>query len=217
MEQVLVVMVEVSAISQADGSRLAGLVQTQSVGSDSDMDAPAAEVYRYESKSGGIVDALNALLEKAQGQLDAATNAGTSAKNRNDLLKQGWEDEIKYANKELKEVMDVLQHAIPILEKEMAGTQFGYEAEQALGACYALLAKIEDSSADVNEDEAEPKKATGIREKEVAALAAANREFKEVIDMLRHARSEDFEAWQFRRTEAAVRSLESPPPKRSRS
>merc|ERR1719379_3101105 len=99
LEQALDVMVQASAISQADSARLAALVQTQSDDSDADAGAPAAEV--YESKSGGIVDTLNGLLEKAQGQLDTATKAETQAKNEYDLKKQALSDEIKYANKDM--------------------------------------------------------------------------------------------------------------------
>jgi len=51
----------------------------------------------------------------------------------------------------------------------------------------ALTAKIEDLSADIAEDEAELKKATGIREKEAATFAAQDKELKEVIDMLQRA------------------------------
>merc|ERR1719161_477830 len=101
LEQALDVMVKASAISQADSARLTALVQTQSDDSDSDTGAPDAEV--YESKSGGIVATLNGLLEKAEGQLDSATKAETSAKNKFDLLKQSLEDEIKYANKDMDE------------------------------------------------------------------------------------------------------------------
>merc|ERR1711957_580084 len=99
LEQALSVMVKASAISQADGTRLSALVQTQSEDSDSDTGAPAAEV--YESKSGGIVDTLTGLLEKAQGQLDAATKAETQAKNEYDMKKQALSDEIKYASKDM--------------------------------------------------------------------------------------------------------------------
>merc|ERR1719379_1632579 len=99
LEQALDVMVQASAISQADSARLTALVQTQSDDSDSETGAPDAEV--YESKSGGIVDTLNGLLEKAEGQLDAATKAETQAKNEYDLKKQALSDEIKYANKDM--------------------------------------------------------------------------------------------------------------------
>jgi len=99
LEQALSIMVKASAISTADASKLTALVQTRSDDSDSDAGAPDAEV--YESKSGGIVDTLNGLLEKAEGQLDAATKAETQAKNEYDLKKQALTDEIKYADKDM--------------------------------------------------------------------------------------------------------------------
>jgi len=51
----------------------------------------------------------------------------------------------------------------------------------------ALSAKIEDLSGDIAENEAEVKKATGIRNKENAAFVAEEKELKEVIDMLQRA------------------------------
>ncbi len=66
----------------------------------------------YESKSGGIVDTLNGVLEKAEGHLDSATKAETAAKNKCDLLKQSLGDEIKYANKGMETPKRLLQ--IPV-------------------------------------------------------------------------------------------------------
>jgi len=101
LEQALDVMVKASAISSADSQKLVAMVQTSSDDSDSETGAPDPEV--YENKSGGIVDTLNGLLEKAEGQLDEATKEETSAKNKYDLLKQSLTDEIKYANKDMDE------------------------------------------------------------------------------------------------------------------
>merc|ERR1719326_842797 len=101
LEQALDVMVKSSAISSADSQRLMAMVQTSSDDADSETGAPAAQA--YENQSGGIVDTLNGLLEKAEGQLDEATKEETSAKNKYDLLKQSLSDEIKYANKDMDE------------------------------------------------------------------------------------------------------------------
>jgi len=62
LAQALTIMVKASAISSADATKLTALVQTDD--SDSDTGAPAAEV--YENHSGGIIDTLNGLLEKAE-------------------------------------------------------------------------------------------------------------------------------------------------------
>jgi chromosome segregation ATPase len=64
--QALAVMVQASMLSTADAGKLTALVQSD----DSDAGAPAAA--NYEGHSGGIVDTLTDLLEKAEAQLDEA-------------------------------------------------------------------------------------------------------------------------------------------------
>merc|ERR1719169_188836 len=67
----LAVMVQASALTSADASRLTALVQTQNSDSDEqEPGAPAAAV--YENLSDGIIGTLEGLTEKAQGQLDEA-------------------------------------------------------------------------------------------------------------------------------------------------
>ena len=95
-EQALSSMAKASVISSADASRLIARVQTLS---DFDAGAPAADV--YANRSGGIVVSLSGLLQKAEGQLDAATEAETQAKNEYDQKKQALLDEVKYAHKDM--------------------------------------------------------------------------------------------------------------------
>merc|ERR1719335_624086 len=94
-------MVQASVISNADASKLASFVQGSQQDSDDDQEpgAPAAAV--YESHSGGIVDTLEGLLEKAQEQLDSLRKTETAALHNFELLKQSLEDEIKFATKDL--------------------------------------------------------------------------------------------------------------------
>merc|ERR1719440_96485 len=95
LTEALNAMVQASVFSSADASRLTALAQT----SDDDTGAPAAAV--YESHSGGILDTLAGLLEKAEAQLDEARAKETAAKNNFDMLKQSLSDEIKFANKDM--------------------------------------------------------------------------------------------------------------------
>jgi len=97
----LTLMVKASVISTGDASALSSFVQTTSDDDDEDMGAPDAAV--YESHSGGIIDTLNGLLEKAETQLNTATGQETANKNNYDQLKQSLTDEIKYANKDKDE------------------------------------------------------------------------------------------------------------------
>merc|ERR1719230_2500 len=97
LTQALSAMVQASVFSSADAKRLTALAQTSE--DDEEAGAPAAAV--YESHSGGILDTLAGLLEKAEAQLDEASAKETAAKNNFDMLKQSLSDEIKFANKDM--------------------------------------------------------------------------------------------------------------------
>merc|ERR1719269_76973 len=97
--EALSVMVQASVLSSADASRLTALVQTQQGDSDSDMGAPAAQV--YEGHSDGIIGTLEGLTEKAEGQLDKARKAESTAVQNYQMLKQSLMDSIKFANKDM--------------------------------------------------------------------------------------------------------------------
>jgi len=109
-------LLQASAINSADASRLTALVQDTDSSESSDEDAaealgaPAAAV--YEGHSGGIIETLEGLLEKAEGQLDWATKKETNAKHNFEMLKQSLTDEIKYANKDMADA-----------KKNLAGAQ----------------------------------------------------------------------------------------------
>merc|ERR1719499_434122 len=97
--QAMDALVRASAINSADAERLTALVQSQDSEDDASFGAPAATV--YESHSGGIVDTLESLLEKAEEQLAKARKQETSAAHNFEMLKQSLEDEIKFANKDM--------------------------------------------------------------------------------------------------------------------
>merc|ERR1719359_429329 len=65
------------------------------------LGAPAAKV--YEGHSGGIIETLQGLLDKAEAQVEAADKKEMNAKNNFNMLKQSLVDEMKYANKDLAE------------------------------------------------------------------------------------------------------------------
>lgn len=100
LQQVLEIMVKASAFSSADVSRLTALVQTKTDDSDNDEELGAPDAQVYGSHSGGIVDTLTGILDKAQENLNTARGAETNAKNNYDMLKQSLTDSITYANKD---------------------------------------------------------------------------------------------------------------------
>merc|ERR1719359_171326 len=102
-------MLQASAISSDDATRLTALVQSADAEDDSELGAPAAKV--YQAKSGGIVETLQGLYDKAEAQLNDATKKETNARNNFNLLKQSLDDEIRFANKDMTEAKKNLAQA----------------------------------------------------------------------------------------------------------
>ncbi|CAK0845918.1 unnamed protein product, partial [Prorocentrum cordatum] len=99
--EALHVMVQASGFSASDAQRLTALVQQSQDAEGDNEGAPSASV--YEGHSGGIVDVLQDLLDKAQASLKNAQNKETSNLFAFEKLKQSIEDEIAYGKKELAE------------------------------------------------------------------------------------------------------------------
>merc|ERR1719215_1487278 len=104
--QVLDTLVQGASISSEDASRLTALIQSSQQDADEDVGAPAATVYK--GQSGGIIQTLTDLLEKAQGQLADARNTETKNVHNFELMAQGLKDEIKFGNKEIAEAKKAL-------------------------------------------------------------------------------------------------------------
>lgn len=99
--QALSILVQASALSAQDGSRLAALVQERQAADDASLAPPDAAA--YEGQSGGIVSTMEDLLDKAKDQLAAARQKESEALRNFELLQQSLEDEIRVASKSLDE------------------------------------------------------------------------------------------------------------------
>merc|ERR1719359_2715437 len=97
--QALAVMVEASSLNSADASKLTSLLQSSQESEDESLGAPAAQVYK--NKSGGIIETMQDLYEKAEAQLDEARKTETKNLQAYEMLPQSLKDEIKYGNKDL--------------------------------------------------------------------------------------------------------------------
>jgi predicted nucleic acid-binding Zn-ribbon protein len=103
--QALSALVDAAALSGADNNKLAALIQSQQ-GSDSDDDedapgAPAAAVYK--THSGGILEVLEDLKDKAETQLSDLRKAESNTKHNFDMLKQSLEDDVSVKTKYMTE------------------------------------------------------------------------------------------------------------------
>merc|ERR1719384_90025 len=101
LAKTLQVLVEASTLTSADAKGIAALVQTLQGNDDGETGAPDPAVYK--GQSGGIIDTLGDLLEKAESQLAELRNKETASLHEFQILKQSLEDKIKYETKELEE------------------------------------------------------------------------------------------------------------------
>jgi len=99
--QALGALVQASALSTADASKLSSFVQSRSSDEDDMTGAPAAATYK--SQSGGIVDVLSDLKEKAEGELAEARKAESTTKHNFEMMKQSLEDQMAADTKDLNE------------------------------------------------------------------------------------------------------------------
>jgi chromosome segregation ATPase len=160
-------MVDAQSISSADGQKLTALLQSN----NEDTGAPDPAV--YENQSGGILDTMNGVLEKAQSQLDEARNAETENRNNFEMLKQSLTDAVKFANKEKREAEQskaASEEAKATAEGDLSVTSKALaEDEKALGELHHnCMSKANDFEAEVQS-----------RGEELKALATAKKIIKE--------------------------------------
>jgi hypothetical protein len=169
------VMVQASMFSADDAKTLTAFVQnSQQAGEDADEEessAPAAAV--YVGQSGGIIDTLDELLEKAQSQLEDAQHKEVTATHNFQMLKQSLDDQIKYSKKEMadskKNLASSEQHKA-IAQGDLAVTSTDLaEDSKTLGSLHQnCMTRAQDFEA-----------ATKSRAEELKALAAAKKVISE--------------------------------------
>merc|ERR1719253_204265 len=96
VQNALQALVAAADVKSLDVSRVQALIQTDD---SQPSGAPAAAA--YENKSGGILETLEDMLEKAQAQQSEAQKAEMTAAHNFAMLKQGLEDAMAAATKEL--------------------------------------------------------------------------------------------------------------------
>merc|ERR1719321_488781 len=99
-------ILDAAAFTTNDQKQLAAFLQSQQQDQDNDllMGAPAAAT--YESKSGGIIDVLTDMKDKAEGELSDIRKAETKAKHNYEMLKQSLTDQSAADTKEKAEATE---------------------------------------------------------------------------------------------------------------
>ena len=127
-------------LSTDDASRLTALAQSSSQDADDDsVGAPAGEV--YESHSGGILETLTDLMEKAEEQLDSTRKKETQDTHAFEMLKQSLKDEIKYSEKELAEVTALFRWRSARADERPTVTCFCAQSGPKAGSCCSMKKK----------------------------------------------------------------------------
>merc|ERR1719420_543165 len=119
----LTAIVSAAMVNSADRAKVQALLQAQTSEDDLDLQpAGAPDPAAYKSKSGGIVDTLEDMLEKAKAELADAQKAEMNSKFDYYMLKQKLEDSMKFGTSELdetKKAMAAAKEAKAVAEGEL--------------------------------------------------------------------------------------------------
>merc|ERR1719428_2746564 len=96
-------IIDATSMETQDKQKLLALMQNQQGTEDDDAELGAPDPAVYKSKSGGIVDVLNDMKEKAEEELSELRKAEMNTKHNYDMLKVSLTDSIKAAEHEKKE------------------------------------------------------------------------------------------------------------------
>jgi len=171
LAKTLQLLVEASSLTSADAKGIAALVQTQQGSDDTETGAPDPAVYK--GQSGGIIDTLGDLLEKAEGQLAELRTKETAALHEFQMLKQSLEDKIKYETKELAEAKTGIaasneKKAIAEGDLEMTTKNLNEDITALSDLHHECLSKAQDYEAE-----------TKSRGEELTAIATAKKTIQE--------------------------------------
>jgi hypothetical protein len=160
-------MIDAASFSGHDMQKLAALLQNKENDDDAELGAPAPDAYK--SHSGGILDVLGDMKDKAEAQLSEARKAEMNSKHNFDMMKQSLVDAIAAAEHELEEAKAA--------KFEAEGTKATAEGDLAMTA--KDLAEAEAAMATVGSDcmssATDHEASVNGRKEELAALAKAKK------------------------------------------
>jgi len=103
LTQAIGTVIDAAAFSGQDKGKLMALIQSNNADDDEDSDSGAPDPAAYKSHSGGILDVLGDMKDKAEGELSDLRKAETNAKQNFNMLKGSLEGEIAADSKDLDE------------------------------------------------------------------------------------------------------------------
>jgi len=172
-------VVEASWINSHQKAMLQSLLQANAGDSDEDLSAqPQGTTVNYESASGGILDTLADMQSKAEESLSSTRKDEMEAAHAFALLKQGLEDEIKVAKKQLSEAT---QTRSTTEEEQHSASSSLAETEETLAADTKYLEELKQSCSSKAAEWAARQKQAG---EETAAIEKAKEVLSEGVKVL---------------------------------
>merc|ERR1719393_292571 len=170
----LTAVVDAAMVNSADKAKVQALLQAQTSEDDLELQpAGAPDPAAYKSKSGGIVDTLEDMLEKAKAELADAQKAEMNSKFDYDMLKQKLEDAMKFGTKELDETKAAKAAAE---EAKATGENDLAVAEKTVAESSKHLSDLQNECMTAATEYGESQHA---REEELTALATAKKILEE--------------------------------------
>jgi len=186
MLQAISTVLDAAAFNTRDQKKLAALVQSQSADDDSEVNAPAAATYK--SHSGGIVEILEDMKEKAEGSLSDMRKSETTTKHNFDMLKQSLEDQLAADNKDkseeestkaaAEEAKATAEGDLAVTKKTLASAE--EELETARSTCMQVASDHESTVNSRNEELTAIAKAKTILEETSSGAVSQSYSFVQV-------------------------------------
>jgi len=178
LAKVLGTMVEAAGFAGADKSKLLALVQSQQgAQSDSDADADndlgAPDAEKYKSNSGGIIDVLEDILEKAEASLKDLRNTEQASKHNYEMLKQSLKDQMSADSKDMED-----QKAGKAEAEEGKATAEG-DLEKTVKTLANTKDELEKASQNCMQTAADHEATVKARQEELKAIAKATKILQE--------------------------------------
>jgi len=160
-------VMDAASFSIADKTKLVALVQSRQNDQDEDAGAPAGAVFK--SSSGGILEVLQDMKEKAEDELASLRKEETSAKNNFDMLKQSLDDSMAADNKDMEDEKSARATA----EEDKAGAEG--ELSSLAGSLKETEAELDTVRNDCMQTAADHSDSKKSRAEELKVIAEAKK------------------------------------------
>jgi len=161
------VVIDAASFSSVDKQKLLALMQNKQSDDDQDSDYGAPAPDAYKSHSSNIVDVLEDLKEKAEGQLADERKAETNSRHNFEMLKQSLEDQMAADTKDMDEAK--ASKAAAAETKSIAEGDLALTDKDLKNAQQALAATSTSCMSAAQDHETSKK----VRAEELAALKKA--------------------------------------------